>query len=201
MAANQTDRPEGFTYLADFLSATEEFELVRRIEDLSFNEVRMHGVVAKRRVKHYGWLYGYESWKVTPAPPIPGWLVPLQERVASLMNVPAERVEEILISQYPAGAGIGWHRDAPMFGPTVVGVSLLSPCRFRFQRTVGERRLVAEQTLDPRSAYLLAGPSRSAWHHSIPPTKALRYSITFRTLKSTARSIHPDLELTLAPSS
>jgi alkylated DNA repair protein (DNA oxidative demethylase) len=85
---------------------------------------------------------------------------------------------------YPPGSTIGWHRDAPMFGPEVVGVSLAAACRRRFQRGKGEGRRVAEVTLEPRSAYVLSGAARFAWQHSIPPTRALRYSITFRTVKA-----------------
>jgi alkylated DNA repair protein (DNA oxidative demethylase) len=70
-----------------------------------------------------------------------------------------------------------------MFGAKVVGVSLASSCRMRFQRGKGAARQVAEVTLEPRSAYVLSGAARYAWQHSIPPTRALRYSITFRTLK------------------
>jgi alkylated DNA repair dioxygenase AlkB len=36
--------------------------------------------------------------------------------------------------------------------------------------------------LTPRSRYVLAGAARSFWQHSIPPTKDVRYSMTFRTL-------------------
>lgn len=28
----------------------------------------------------------------------------------------AGRLAQVLVSRYPEGAGIGWHRDAPMFG-------------------------------------------------------------------------------------
>ena len=35
-----------------------------------------------------------------------------------------------LINEYPPGAPIGWHRDAPQYG-IVAGVSLLSSCRMR----------------------------------------------------------------------
>lgn len=35
----------------------------------------------------------------------------------------------------------------------------------------------------PRSAYLLTGQARWTWQHSIPPGSALRYSLTFRTLR------------------
>jgi alkylated DNA repair dioxygenase AlkB len=78
--------------------------------------------------------------------------------------------------------------DAPMFGAKVTGVSLAAACRMRFQRGEGDSRQVAEITLEPRSAYVLAGASRFAWQHSIPATKALRYSITFRTLTTSAEA-------------
>jgi DNA oxidative demethylase len=93
----------------------------------------------------------------------------------------------VLVSRNPPGVTIGWHRDAPVFGAKVVGVSLASACRMRFQRGKGDARQVAEPALEPRSAYVLAGAARFAWQHSIPPTKALRRSVTFRTLKATDR--------------
>ncbi len=154
-----------------------------QIEELSFSEVRMHGVTAKRCVVHFGWDYGYDSWTIKPTDPIPDWLMPLRMRAGALMGVSAEAVAEVLVTRYEPGAGIGWHRDAPMFGPTVVGVSLAGTCRMRFQRNVAGERETAEAILAPRSSYLLAGGARFLWQHSIPPAKELRYSITFRTLK------------------
>ena len=177
-----TDLPSGFGYIPDFLSESDERELICFIETLSFAEVRMHGVVAKRRTVHYGWLYGYESWTITPGPPIPDALLPLRERVAGLIDAAPAMLEEVLITDYPPGAGIGWHRDAPMFGPSVVGISLLGPARFRFQRKTAHGPELAESLLEPRSAYVLSGKARSAWQHSIPSTKQRRYSITFRSL-------------------
>ena len=88
----------------------------------------------------------------------------------------------MLVQRYPPGSTIGWHRDAPAFG-TVVGVSLGGSSRLRFQRGKGDARRVWEVELEPRSGYVLGGAARSSWEHSIPPTKELRYSITFRTLR------------------
>lgn len=176
--------PQGFRYLPDWLSESEEHALLEYIHPLSFSEVRMHGVVAKRRVVHYGWDYGYESWRIVPTEPVPNWLLPLRERVATLIDEPAQALEEVLVSRYERGAGIGWHRDAPMFGPCVVGISLLGACRMRFQCKRGAERDTAECLLAPRSAYVLRGPARFMWQHSIPSTKELRYSITFRTVKN-----------------
>jgi alkylated DNA repair dioxygenase AlkB len=143
----------------------------------------MHGVIAKRKVVHFGWDYGYDSWTIWPTDPVPVWLLALRARTAGVVGAAPEAIEEILVTRYEAGAGIGWHRDAPMFGPVVLGVSLAGSCRMRFQRTVAGRRQTAETVLSPRSWYVLAGKARFAWQHSIPPAKELRYSITFRTLK------------------
>jgi alkylated DNA repair dioxygenase AlkB len=178
--------PEGFEYRPDWVTAEEEKRLLAHIERLLFVDVRMHGVTAKRKVVHFGWDYGYDSWRISPTDPIPEWLLPLRTRAAGDMHVPAEAIQEVLVTRYEPGAGIGWHRDAPMFGPIVVGVSLAGSCRMRFQRTAGGTRQAAQAVLSPRSSYLLAGAARFLWQHSIPPTKELRYSITFRTLREAA---------------
>ena len=186
------DLPDGFTYRPDFLSEPEEQVLVQEISRLDFGEVRMHGVIAKRRVAHFGWNYGYESWRITPGPPMPDFLLEARHRSAELIQAAPEDLAEVLVTEYPEGAGIGWHRDAPMFG-TVAGISLHSACRFRLRRGEAGSRQARELELQPRSAYVLSGPARSEWQHSIPPTPHLRYSITFRTLKRRDRAVaRPD---------
>jgi DNA oxidative demethylase len=156
---------------------------VRVLEGLDYREVVMHGQAAKRTVRHFGLNYDYQSRDTVPTDPLPEELEFVRERAAELAE---GELAQILISRYPAGAGIGWHRDAPMFG-RIVGVSLGSPCRMRFQRRTKEgERLVEELELEPRSAYLLRGQARWTWQHSIPATKDLRYSITFRTLREPA---------------
>jgi alkylated DNA repair dioxygenase AlkB len=183
MSRQATERPEGFIYVPDFLSEAEEGGLLEHVRAAAFAEIRMHGQVARRRTAHFGWLYGYESWKVEPGPPIPDYLLPLRARCAELMGEPPEELVEALVSEYPPGATIGWHRDAPMFGPKVVGVSLLGVCRMRFQRGKEAERRTYALELAPRSAYVLAGEARSMWQHSIPAVKETRYSVTFRTLR------------------
>ncbi len=174
--------PQGFRYLSQFAAGTEAEALVQQIRGLEFSPVVMRGTVARRRVVHFGWRYGYESWRISPGPPIPPFLVPLRQRAAALIGLSSEDLAEVMVTEYQPGAGIGWHRDAPMFGD-VVGISLLGVCRLRFQRGRGPARVTSEVTLEPGSAYVLAGAARWAWQHSIPPTKAARYSVTFRPLK------------------
>jgi len=151
---------------------------------MEFRAVTMRGQTARRTVRHFGLDYAYESGELVPAEPLPEPMHPLRERCAALMEREPRDLVQILVSRYPEGAGIGWHRDAPMFGSKIAGVSLRAPCRMRFQRTLkGAPRETAEIELAPRSAYLLGGKARWSWQHSIAAAKALRYSVTFRTLK------------------
>ena len=90
-----------------------------------------------------------------PAPPIPEVLLPLREKVAAWAGVPATEFTHGLVTEYRPGTALGWHRDVP-----------------NFELVVGE----------PRSVYQFRDDVRWRWQHSIPATKGLRHSITFRTL-------------------
>jgi alkylated DNA repair dioxygenase AlkB len=105
----------------------------------------------------------------------------LREKVGALAGRPAKAFVQVLINEYPRGAGIGWHRDKPHFDE-VVAVSLMAPCTVRFRRKIGDTWERQSAPIEPRSAYLLTGPSRKVWEHSIPPQDQRRYSITLRTL-------------------
>lgn len=174
--------PEGFVYKPDFLTNHEERALLAAIGPLEFHEVRMHGVVARRRVIQYGWKYAFDGARLTEGPELPPFLVPLRRRAAALAGVEPEAFAEALLTEYPPGAPIGWHRDASGFG-IVAGISLLSACRFRFRRGPARGSERVSLVLEPRSAYVLSGPARTQWQHSIPEVDTLRYSITFRTLE------------------
>lgn len=127
----------------------------------------MHGRAAKRTVRHFGLDWDYQSRDTVPGDALPRELEFLRERCAEVAERAPGELVQVLISRYPAGAGISWHRDAPMFG-RIVGVSLGAPCRMRFQRRAKEgERLVEELALAPRSAYLLSGEARWTWQHSI----------------------------------
>ncbi len=178
--------PGGFLYRPDFITPEEESELLAGIAGLEFAQVRMRGVTAKRRVAHFGWVYGYESWRITPGAAIPSFLEPLRARAGDLVSAEPGELAEALVTEYSPGAAIGWHRDAPMFG-VVVAVSLLGSGRLRFRRGEAGSRETSEIRVEPRSAYVLSGSARSDWQHSIPPVEALRYSITFRTLRRTPK--------------
>lgn len=175
-------RPEGFRYEPEFLERAEEADLLARFADLTFGEFRMRGVVARRRTAQFRWHYSFETFRLTPAEDPPEYLVDLQARAERFAGTPPGALDEILVTEYQPGATIGWHRDAPPFG-LVVGVSLGASCRFRFRRKAGSRWETSAFELAPRSIYVLDGPARREWQHSIPAVRALRYSVTFRSLK------------------
>jgi alkylated DNA repair dioxygenase AlkB len=182
MTRAPSEEPEGLVYKPELLSVEEESPLLEELESLRFDPIVMHGQAARRTARHFGLDYDYEARTPQPGEPVPDWLLPVRERAAELAGHEPEELVEILVQRYPPGSTIGWHQDAPAFG-TVVGVSLGEASRLRFQRGKGADRRVWEVLLEPRSGYVLAGEARTSWQHSIPPTKELRYSITFRTLR------------------
>jgi alkylated DNA repair dioxygenase AlkB len=180
---SETAPPEGFRYQADVLPEAEERELVERIRQLPLKEFEFHGYVGKRRVVSYGWHYDFGERRLHQVDEIPEFLAPLRDRAAAFAGLEPADLPHALVTEYGAGAAIGWHKDKGVFGD-VIGVSLLSPCVFRLRRKAGAKWERYSLTAEPRSAYLLRGPSRTEWEHSIPDVDALRYSITFRSLRA-----------------
>jgi len=176
--------PSGFRYAPNLIGAEEAAELATRLADLPFQPFDFHGHLANRRVVGFGLRYDDANRRIMEAPPTPGWLMSLRERVGLFAARAPESFVQVLINEYRPGAGIGWHRDKAHFDE-VVGVSLLVPCTLRFRRQTGDTWDRRSLTIDPCSAYLLSGPSRTIWEHSIPPLERHRYSITFRTLAKT----------------
>jgi alkylated DNA repair dioxygenase AlkB len=172
--------PEGFRFERELVTLDEETAMLKAIETLTFRPVVMRGVPSRRRVVQLGQHYSFGTRRLTPAPPIPDVLLPLRARAAALTDEPAEVFVEALVTEYAPGAGIGWHRDAPPFG-VIVGVSLLGSCTLNLRPRSGRAAPLAIE-LTPRSAYVFSDVVRRDWDHRIPPTRALRYSITFRTL-------------------
>ena len=175
--------PEGFKYSPELLSIAEAEDLLCRLAGLDFQPFEFRGYLGKRRVVYFGWRYDFNHARLSRAEPIPAFLDPLREKAAAFAGLHPDRLEHVLVNEYAPGAGIGWHRDRPQF-EDVIGVSLGAPGLFRFRRKQesGWERLSIP--VAPRSAYLLRGPSRTEWEHSLPEVDALRYSITFRTMRT-----------------
>jgi alkylated DNA repair dioxygenase AlkB len=174
--------PAGFRYAADAIGAAEEARLVAAFADLPFKEFEFHGFLGKRRVVSFGHRYDFNGGGLKEAAPMPAFLLPVRECAAAFAGLPPDRLQHALITEYQLGTTIGWHRDRPDYGD-VIGISLLSPCTFRMRRKRGASWERAALQLPRRSIYLMRGPSRDEWEHSIPAVDELRYSITFRSLR------------------
>lgn len=178
-------------YECDFLDAKEESELVRLIQGWPLEAMRYKAYLARRRVLSFGGKYDFEANRLQQSLPIPAELDPLRARVAAWLGVDPQAFTQVLVAEYADGTPLGWHRDVPDF-EDVVGVSLLSEAVMRLRPWPAQavkRSDVLKLTIEPRSVYLLRGPSRWAWQHSVAPTKALRYSITFRTASARRRRV------------
>jgi alkylated DNA repair dioxygenase AlkB len=167
--------PEGLVYVPGFLTEAEEREVLAVLATFELHPYVLHDTPSRRLVRSFGLALVTGAYDTGPAAPVP----------AELMGrVPGE-LADLLVTRYPPGAGIGWHRDAPQFGD-VGGISLQAACRMRFRRGQPRAWQTAELTLEPRSAYVLSGPARTQWQHHIPPVTQERWSMTFRTLRRAA---------------
>jgi alkylated DNA repair dioxygenase AlkB len=173
--------PGGFRYEANFIDASEEQVLLDQIGPLAFKQFQFQGFLGKRRVVSYGWRYDFNGGGLSKTDDMPAFLVAIRQRASAFAGVASSDLQQVLVTEYTPGAAIGWHRDRSVFGD-VVGISLLSSCTFRLRRKEGARWQRANLTAEPRSIYLLRGPSRTEWEHSIPAVSTLRYSITFRNV-------------------
>jgi alkylated DNA repair dioxygenase AlkB len=178
--------PPGLIYRADFLEHDEEQALLEHIRALPLREAQYRQYTARRRTVNYGFSYDFQHLEAHAAPPIPGFLAPLRARAAQWAGVASEDFVQALVTEYTPGTPLGWHRDVPNF-ELIVGISLAGTARIRFRPYPWKperRKDVFALELEPRSAYILRDEARWGWQHSVPPTKELRYSITFRTARS-----------------
>ena len=177
--------PEGFHYFPDFLTQAEELELIVEIEKIPLSALIFQGFEAKRKIASFGHDWSFEQRTLSKGNDIPAIFKPLIEKIADRLNLKQEDFVEILLTEYPMGSVINWHRDAAPFD-TIAGISLLSDCVFRFRphdKTKQGRSAIIPLPVKRRSLYIIQGVSRTDWQHSISPVKNLRYSITLRTLK------------------
>lgn len=188
MSVDLFDEPliAGLDYRPAFVSAAEEQALIEHLSEARLSPFRFQGWTGRRLTSTYGWRYDFEDASFAPSEPMPGWLMPLRAAAANFAGVSPGAFVHAMLARYDPGAGIGWHRDRPVF-ETVVGVSLGEPAvlRFRRRKAGGFDRTSLE--VEPRSAYLLSGAARHEWEHSIAPRGGLRFSITFRTLSELGR--------------
>jgi alkylated DNA repair dioxygenase AlkB len=172
--------PPGLRYAENFISRELERELIAHVAALPLQPFQFGAFEGKRRVKSFGFRYDYSLRRLQDSELIPSWLGEVIARVEAFGGE-ATRIAQVLCTEYATGVGIGWHRDKSHFG-NVFGLSLGSPCHFRFRRSAGDKWERFTLEAEPRSLYMMSGPSRDIWEHSIPPVEAPRTSITFRTM-------------------
>jgi alkylated DNA repair dioxygenase AlkB len=175
--------PEGFQYQPELLSEDEERDLVALFRDLPFKEFEFHGFLGKRRVVSFGLKYDFKTGKLHGSDPIPEFVLPIREKAAAFAAIEPQSLVHVLVTEYSPGTAIGWHKDRPHY-EDVIGISLASECVFRLRRKAGSSWRRRSITLAPRSVYVMRGPVRNEWEHSIPAVASLRYSITFRNLRA-----------------
>jgi alkylated DNA repair dioxygenase AlkB len=188
--ADSSRLPDGLSCVADFISVSLEQDLIAHVASLPLQPFQFGPYEGKRRVASFGWHYDYSLRRLLPAESIPVWVRLLIERVEAFGGLGA-RIAQVLCTEYESGVGIGWHRDKPQFD-RIFGVSLGSPCRLRFRRRSDDAWERFTLEVPPRSIYLMSGPARLNWEHSIPAVAAPRYSITLRTLKANPGILSPD---------
>jgi len=181
-------RLAGLSQADAFVMPDEEQMLIASIDATELLPFRFHGWLGKRLTASYGWHYDFDDATFAPADPIPDWLLPLRAKAARFARLqPGELVQALLI-RYDPGAGIGWHRDRPVF-EHVLGVSLGAPATMRFRRRKPGGFNRASALLTPRSIYHLTGEVRHEWEHSISAMEVTRWSITFRSLSEKGRRL------------
>jgi alkylated DNA repair protein (DNA oxidative demethylase) len=171
---------EGLAYYPEAIGVEEESRQIKLCESFEFREITMRGMTARRTVVCFGYDYQYRSRSVAAVDPIPAELLALKTRCATVASV-SDSFDQVIVSRYPSGAGIGWHVDSPVFDDAILGLSLAERARLLMKAPAGSTSV--SLSLAPRSLYILSGASRSAWQHRVAPiSSGIRYSITFRTI-------------------
>ena len=176
----------GLEYHDALLSQNEETALIARIDEQDLAPFQFQGWLGKRLTKSFGWHYDFDTSRFGETNPLPDWLLPIRQRAAAFARLPEEALVQALLIRYDPGAGIGWHRDRPVF-EHVVGISLGVPATMRFRRRKAGGFDRAAVPLAPRSVYHLSGEARHDWEHSIAEMEVTRWSITFRSFTDRAR--------------
>ena len=177
--------PPGFTYIPELITEEEETSLYKEILKIDLHNLDFKGYTAKRKVASFGYDWNFEKQQLSKGKDIPKPFLSVLEKVAGHLSIKTEKFAELLITEYPVGSVINWHRDAPPFDQ-IAGISLLSDCIFRLrphEKTKQVRGAILSVPVQRRSLYVMQGAARQDWEHSIKPMEKVRYSITLRTLR------------------
>jgi len=181
----ETNWPEGFQYIDNFIAIEEENALIESIRKNELHSFNFQGFEAKRKVASFGYDWNFDKRSLSKGKEIPDTFHSLIKKVSAFLSLPSKAFAELLLTEYPVGSVINWHRDAPPFD-IIAGISLASDCMFRLRphdKTKQNRNAIISFPVKRRSLYIIQGIARTEWQHSIAPVKQTRYSITLRTLK------------------
>ncbi len=142
----------GLAQAEAFVTETEEQALIASIDSVVLSPFRFQGWLGKRLTASFGWRYDFDDASFGPTGSILEWLLPLRQRAAQFAHLSPDELVQALLIRYDPGAGIGWHRDRPVF-EHVIGVSLGAPATMRFRRRKPGGFDRASAALSPRSIY------------------------------------------------
>jgi len=126
-------KPSGLENWAEVIAPAQEAELIVRIDEAGLAPFRFQGWLGKRLTRSFGWSYDFDKGRIERGEPLPDWLLPLRDWLATVAGLDAAALVQAVLIRYDPGAGIGWHKDRPMF-EHVVGLSLGSLAEMRFRR-------------------------------------------------------------------
>lgn len=172
----------GLAYCDDVITSAEETDLIARIEAAELTPFQFQQWEGKRLTRSFGWTYDFQTGRFAPGEAMPHWLEDIRDRAARFAGIDSAALEQALVIHYGIGAGIGWHKDRPVF-EHVIGVSLGAQATMRFRRRCESKFERATAELLPRSIYHMQGEVRDDWEHSIAAMEVPRWSITFRSLR------------------
>ena len=151
----------GLRQAENFITPEEERALIAQIDAVDLSPFRFQQWTGKRLTHSFGWSYDFQTGAFAPTEPIPDWLQPVKARAARFAGIEPADLVQALVIRYDAGAGIGWHRDRPVF-EHVVGISLGEPATMRFRRRLCSQFQRASAPLVPRGIYHLDGEAANS---------------------------------------
>ena len=186
--------PPGLLLHPSLIDPATERELLQMVAGLPLHAARYKVYTARRRVLAWGARYDFDAGalQMGSLEQLPPALMALREQLAAFASVAPADFAHAMVTEYAPGTPLGWHRDAPGY-EVITGVSLGGHALMRWRpwqplqpplpvQPRPCRHDIVGLELAPRSAYVMRGPARWAWQHSVAPVPALRYSVTMRTL-------------------
>jgi alkylated DNA repair dioxygenase AlkB len=178
--------PDGARLVLDVMAERGEAALLAEIDswsdDVWERPILRPGLLpARREMRCFGWNYVTRGRSLVRCEAFPETLAMCAATWLAHAQVDIALLEQVIVTRYRPGAGIGWHTDAPVFGDTVATLSLGADWRMEFRRGAGGSPI--RVALPRRSLLVLGGESRSRWQHRIPDVRATRVSLSFRKIK------------------